>query len=222
MWYLGERSWRQNHPTFGIPRNPPFKIGEVSHEKAKLVKEAGWVDANMFVKAVSYNMYLRYWRHVTNFHQFVTKVDWVVELHGVDGDLVKHLIQRPAQHVPIPPPQQLSYPEAYNLVQEHADFNRAFREFVLYETEDRMIRLKAKDEVIRGLAARNNYLEDQMQFRMQQTPRPPIGFGSFSETIPPAVWAPVSQASTMSSVNPHPRMTFIPPRQTPSHTPTDE
>ncbi|XP_026431635.1 protein MAINTENANCE OF MERISTEMS-like [Papaver somniferum] len=202
MWYLGERSWRQNHPTFGIPRNPPFKIGEVSHEKAKLVKEAGWVDANMFVKAVSYNMYLRYWRHVTNFHQFVTKVDWVVELHGVDGDRVKHLIQRPAQHVPIPPPQQLSYPEAYNLVQEHADFNRAFREFVLYETEDRMIRLKAKDEVIRGLAARNNYLEDQMQFRMQQTPRPPIGFGSFSETIPPAVWAPVSQASTMSSVNP--------------------
>ncbi|KAI3864030.1 hypothetical protein MKW98_031622, partial [Papaver atlanticum] len=96
-------------------------------------------------------------------------------------------------------------PEAYSLVQEHADFTRAFREFILYETEDWMIRLRAKDEVIRGLAARNNYLEDQMQFRMQQTLQPALGFGSFSQTIPPAMWTPVSEASTMSFVNPSPR-----------------
>ncbi|KAI3935035.1 hypothetical protein MKW98_009954 [Papaver atlanticum] len=61
---------------------------------------------------------------VTHFKQYVIHPVWEVETYGYVGDLHKHLIEELAEHVPIPPPQHLSFDKADTCLQESVDFTQ--------------------------------------------------------------------------------------------------
>lgn len=83
-------------------------IGHLGDDQAKLLLADGFVDATEVVQVVQYEVYLEYWKKVTNFRKYVTHPDWEVQTFGYSGDFYSTELGKPDEHVLIPPQQQLS------------------------------------------------------------------------------------------------------------------